>query len=212
MKLALVIPTRGVIFARTIQSTILSPELPASTTVHIVSGLPIPDAHNECISRALKTDCTHIWFVEEDMEVPVGALTAMIQSAKDGNEYVAIDYPVAKDALSTIFYDDGKALWTGFGCTMFSRRLFEEVEPLLTSKYAVNIKQMHPFKYKVIDDSHRLDRVYGHYDIWFGLQMQKKGIPITVIPNTVCKHLRMSSWERKTTNNGVHDIYEVGTT
>lgn len=210
MKLALVIPTRGVIFARTIQSTILSPELPSDSTVHIVSGLPIPEAHNECIARALETDCTHILFVEEDMELPKHALTYMMEMART-YDIVAIDYPLTETQRSTIFYDQGKPLWTGFGCTMFSKRLFDEVlkRPWLTADNIVTIKEFHPFQYEVRNAPEYAHKAYGQYDIWFGLQMREKGIPIYVINEYKCNHLRMKSWERKSTNQGTHEIYEV---
>ena len=211
MKLSLVIPTRGVIFARTIESTILSVQLPKDTDVIIVSGLPIPDAHNMCIERALDTDCTHILFIEEDMVIPFGGIPAMMQKANEGAEIVAIDYPLTESARSTIHYDNGVALWTGFGCTLISRRIFDEVlqKPWLTSDNTVYIKSMNPFTYVVKNESNRKGRVYGHYDIWFGLQMKEKKIPITVIEGMTCPHLRMKSWERKTVNDGTHEIFEV---
>jgi len=211
MKIALAIPTRGVIFARTIQSTILSKELPAPIEVIIVAGLPIPLSHNTCISRALQTDCTHILFVEEDMEIPEGAITKMIEKADKGFEVVAVDYPLTETVRTTMFEDDGRILWTGFGCTLISRRIFEVIlhDPWLTADNTVYIKGEHPFKYTVMNEPERQDKVYGRYDIWFGLQMKEKGIPIVKIPNVKCNHLRMKSWERKTVNNGAHEIYAV---
>jgi hypothetical protein len=211
MRLALVIPTRGVIFARTIESSILSPELPRDSHVIIVSGLPIPDAHNKCIERALETDCTHILFIEEDMVIPNGGIPAMIEKAELGFEIVAIDYPLTDSARSTIHYEGEKALWTGFGCTMIARRIFDDVlkKPWLTSDNTVYIESMSPFKYTVKNESERKDKVYGHYDIWFGLQMKKAGIPIKVLSGFKCPHLRMKSWERKTVNAGTHEIYEL---
>jgi hypothetical protein len=211
MMIALCIPTRGVIFARTIESTILSDELPQASPVIIVSQFPIPDSHNMCIQRALQTDCTHIWFVEEDMEIPKGALTRMIEEADKGAEVVAIDYPLTKDIRTTMFYDEGTPLWVGFGCTLISRRIFKDVlkMPWLTAEYTVYIDQMIPFRYHIAFEPDKKDKVYGRYDIWFGMQMKEAGIPITVIHDYVCKHLRISSWERKQVNAGSHEIYEV---
>jgi hypothetical protein len=211
MNITLCIPTRGVIFARTIESAILSKELQRDSAVVIVSGQPIPLSHNECISRALQTACTHLWFVEEDMEIPQGVLTQMIKKAEMGFEIVAVDYPMTDTVRTTIFEDNAKTLWSGFGCTLISRRIFEDVlhAPWLSSEHTVYIHKEHPFTYTVKEEPESKDKVYGRYDIWFGLQMKEKGIPIAVIPNVKCNHLRMKSWERKTVNNGAHDIYQI---
>ena len=208
MKLALAIPTRGVIFAQTIESTILSTEFPQDAYVTIVSGLPIPDAHNECIRRALATDCTHILFVEEDMVIPDGGLALMMKLAEE-KPIVAIDYPITKDLRTTSFIDEKIVLWTGFGCTMFNRDVFEKNlhDPWLTDEYDVMIDKMHPFEYHTVK-GHGNNR-YGKYDILFGLEMKKLGIPMYVIPDISCRHLRMKSWERKTVNEGTHEIYDL---
>lgn len=210
MKLALVIPTRGVIFSRTIQSTILSPELPQGTHVIIVSQKPIPDSHNTCIREALKTDCTHILFVEEDVEIPKTGLKRMIESAEQGNDYVAIDYPIADKWRTTVWVENGIVLWTGFGCTLFNRKIFEEMikDPWLTDKYELVIHQMKPLKYEIRVRKPNPNN-YGMYDIYFGLQLQKLGVKMTVLDGIMCNHLRMRSWERKEFNLGTHDIYQL---
>jgi hypothetical protein len=210
MKLALVIPTRGVLFARTVQSTILNPEFPKDSHVIIVSGLPIPDSHNTCIRKALATDCTHIWFVEEDMEIPEHGLETMMAYANEGAPYVAIDYPITIKWRTTVWTEQKQTLWTGFGCTLIARSVFEGElkDPWLTDKYEVLIEQMHPLKYRVRERKPD-PKNYGMFDIWFGLQLQKMGIPIKVLEGKMCNHLRMRSWERKEANQGTHEIYEL---
>ena len=205
MILALCIPTRGVIFARTIKSTILNPQLGKDAHVIIVEGLPIPDSHNECIRRALSTNCTHILFVEEDVEVPPDGIRRMVGTASDGARIVAIDYPIAH-GKPTIMYVAGKPYFAGFGCTLFDRTLFEKEfhDPWLTDKYSLGI--VSPGKFELHDAPKER---YGKFDIYFGYQCQQLGIQISVIPNLLCKHLRMKTWERKITNVGMHDIYEL---
>jgi hypothetical protein len=209
MKICLVIPTRGLIFARTVRSAILNPELPHDSEVVLVQDLPIPDAHNECIAHALDTDCTHIWFVEDDMEVPPTALTWMKKLAEDGNRYVAVDYDVRPN-VSSISWDMGKPLFTGFGCTMFDRTLFEKEfkEPWLTDEYWVSIEQQNPFKYHIVQRDTSKD-TYGKYDVYFGVQCREKGIAITVVDGVKCNHLRLKTYERKETNHGLYDIYQI---
>lgn len=210
MKLALVIPTRGVIFARTIQSTILSPELPPDTQVFIVSGKKIPDSHNECARLALEAGASHIWFVEEDMEIPTGVLSRILDRAAAGAPYVAVDYPITEKVRLTCWYENGQPLWTGFGCTLIAREVFEKFTyPYFTTEWEVWITHTNPLRYE-IKKCLNPDKVYGHFDIWFGFECRKKGIPIEVLPDVRCNHLRLKSWERKSnTNNGAHEVYEL---
>jgi len=212
MKIALCIPTRGVIFARTIVSTILSPRLVGAHVI-IVDGLPIPDSHNECIRRALKTDCTHILFVEEDMVIPDRGLELMIAYANEGQKYVAIDYPITLQGRTTIKYVGSTAMFTGFGCTLLDRRLFTDYDlhdPWLTDEYAFQIEMdNHNVERFIRHKRENNEKTYGMFDIKFGDDMQRNGIKIKVISGIVCPHLRMRTWERKVVNHGVHDIYEL---
>lgn len=209
MKLGVCIPTRGVIFANTIQTALLNPELPAGSVFFAVIGLPIPDAHNECVRRALLAGCTHIWFVEEDMEIPAGGLNKMLELANAGAQYVVIDYPLSAKVRTTCMFADGKPLWSGFGCTMIAREVFEQIgEPYFSTEYEVLLEQLNPIKYKIVQ-CRNPEKVYGHFDIWFGLLCKEYNIPITIVPDMICNHLRLKTWERKTINQGTHEIYRI---
>jgi len=209
MKIALVIPTRGVIYARTIKSTILSPELPKDSHIIIVDGLPIPEAHNECVRQALATDCTHIWFVEEDMEIKRGALKLMIYTAEGGEKYVAIDYPLNEQGRTCFKNLSGKLMWTGLGCTLINRKIFDEMdEPYFTTDYEMHLAGDQVREVKKIDPD-RKGEIYGRHDAWFGYQLNQRGVKLVGLNNYICKHLRMRSWERKTVNAGQQEIYEL---
>jgi hypothetical protein len=206
VNITLVIPTRGVIFARTIESSILNKAFTGDTI--IVEGYPIPEAHNECIRRALKTDCTHILFLEEDMVIPEGGLEAMIELAKQGHKYVAIDYKVTP-VVNAIQYNGDKPWFTGFGCTLFDRTLFEKEfqDPWLSDEYDILIDQMTPLKYH-IEKRKGNQPVYGKYDVLFGSKCHELGLEITVVPDMMCAHLRTDT-KRETTNKNVFAIYEI---
>lgn len=207
MKVALIIPTRGVLFARTVRSSILNPELPQDSPVILVEGLPIPDAHNEGIRRALATDCTHLWFFEEDMEMPPTGLAFMMKAA-ESNPIVVVDYKVRPDVHATQ-YDTEGVLFFGFGCTMFQREVFEKhfTDPWLVDKYALRVEadSLTYTPYEI--DPKR--QVYGKYDVYFGWQCRQKKIQPIVLGSFECKHLRLKTWERKETNNGLQDVYEI---
>lgn len=205
MKFCIVIPTRGIVFARTVQTML---RMPAQSPIVIVDGLPIPDSHNECIRKALKTDCTHIWFLEEDMELTDRGIAAMTMAAQT-HPIVAMNYKITPTVYA-VQYDHDKPLFAGFGCTIFERKIFEKdfTQPWLTDEYDVNILGTNPFRYKSVRRT--IERpVYGKFDVYFFIQCMEKNIPLYILPDFEATHLRMKSWERKMVNNGTHDIYEL---
>ena len=207
IKITVGIPTRGVLFAETVQSSLNNPEL-KSSSFHIIQNRTLPDAHNECIRQALKTDCTHILFVEDDMVIPKGAINKMITMAEQGARYIAVDYGFVKNGqgVECIFEYEGEILWTGLGCTMIDRDIFEkdlarEAPNWLTDEYELtytdNPKTAIPQKKK---------RPYGGYDIFLGYQLRLKGIKLHRVEGFRCKHLRMASLDRKLSNEGLYEI------
>jgi len=213
MKICCVIPSRGFIFADTIKTTFLNPELPKDTIFKIITNIPLPECHNECVKQALQTDCTHILFVENDIVIPAGGITEMIRIIESGARHVAIDYGMvvnpSRNGNSTIVEDKGKVMWTGFGCTMFDRTIFEKefAYPYFTDAYQYRILGQNPLRYFKETKKGK----YGYLDIHWGIEANERGITLNKVKGYRCKHLRIPEFEqyRKQDNNGLYNIREI---
>ena len=142
------------------------------------------------------------------MEIPKSGLTKMITLATLGKRYVAIDYKVTPD-INAVMYNGSEPWFTGFGCTLFDRTLFEKEfhDPWLSDEFDVVIDSMKPLKYHVQKHG-GTQPVYGKYDVLFGSQCQELGIEVTVVPDMMCSHLRTET-KRELTNNNVFQITEI---
>lgn len=205
MKLAVTIPTRGLINSKTLESTVFNPILRAiEADFHIVQNLPIPDAHNECVRWAKARKSTHILFVEDDMEIPQGGIEAMLEAISKGERYVSIDYGFKQGddsfGRNSVCTYEGEVMWTGVGCTMIDLDLFQN-EPYFSSDYSYTYTQ-DPRQAKKIEKK----RPYGGHDIHLCYELRKQGIKLHVIPEMRCLHHRIKSYERKLQNSGLYEF------
>lgn len=192
MSITTVIPTRGMVYAETllsIQRNRLAPPI-------IVSGLPLPESHNECVRCALKDYVSYILFVEDDMVLPDGAIEEMV---KVNAPIVALDYPM-DNGYSTICRQDGRILWCGLGCTLINASVFRNIpEPWFETNYSYRIEE--PFKLTRIENPNK----YGGHDINFFIKARKWGYTAASLEGFEAKHLR-SKPIRTQDNNGGYEI------
>jgi hypothetical protein len=199
--IAFCVPTRGIIFSDTVVSMLRELQLFSESSVYIVSGLPLPDAHNECVRKALQGKATHLFFLEEDVVIPDGGLGKMATAAANGMSYVHIEYPMENG--TSVMRIGEQIYWTGLGCTLIDLNVFiQKGEPFFSNNKTVGYING---KMEMLNHINK----YGGHDVLFGLWLKDKGIPITVIENMQAKHLRLATWERKTNNEGQHSIYTL---
>lgn len=193
-KVAVLIPTRGLIYGKTLESLFKSK---IEKEFIIVSGLPIPEAQNEMVRRALETDCSLFLMVEDDTVIPDGALEKMIEM---NCAMVCVDYPVI-NGWSTIKKKDGEILHCGLGCTLIKRSVFEKLE----EPWFITDKSLDADTGEIKD----IPMKYGGHDIFFGIKLREAGYKINQLEGFECEHLRCSDLNRREYNNGTYQIYAL---
>lgn len=194
MKINIALPTRGLIFERTLKS--LRDNDLSLDNLYIVSGLSIPQGHNQAVEKALETECDYILLLEDDMEFPAGTVTKMIAVGKD---IVYADYPIDSGA-STICTVKGEIYWGGLGCTLVKREVFEKLEkPYFTTDHSWLIGK----KFTLTKSNN--PSKYGGHDINFGMQVRERGFSLGKISEEV-SHLRCNSLHRTQNNAGFFEI------
>jgi len=195
MKIIAALPTRGLIFARTISSLIEN----KVDDIVIVEGMPIPDAHNKAVSGALEKGATHIWMVEEDHYFQPGTLQKLLDLKA---EVACANYPMRDGGkIGVVRIVDDKVFNCGTGCMLVKREVFEKIgEPYFDSS-----KTFNPHTWKVSD----IPAEYGGQDIYFGWKLKQLGIEIRQVPDYQVGHLRCPQLLREEKNDGSYTINEI---
>lgn len=197
MRLAVVLPTRGLVFTEVLEQleemrhqTIRQKE-PIDMHIFYSKDLGIPDAQNILVDQALAIDPEYILFIEEDTVPTSNALRHMVNANAD---IAFIDYGVTGwscSARSTT----GEILWCGLGCTLVSRRVFAGLE----KPYFRTDKTLHLNDWTWGDQPAK----YGGQDIWFCCMARKAGFTLTQVTGE-CKHMQITALAEKGVNNGRH--------
>jgi len=201
MKVRAILPTRGLIYARTVIGLLSNkePYFDPSDTV-IVTEKPMPDCWNDALIEVLQDeDVTHIWMVEEDNELPEGVLRAMVAQNKP---IVTVDYPVAKGVSHIHRNDSREILWCGIGNTLIAREVFEfvgypwfEVDKVTDYKTG-EVRQL---------PEHKVACSFGGHDVLF-FTKARSSYDIFQLAGWRGQHFRASEIQKKETNNGYYHI------
>lgn len=204
-KLAVVLPSRGLIFSKTLEELLRELE-GFNYEIFWSHAKGLPQCFNDPTEEALKDpDVYAVLFVEDDMILPKGILRDMF---RENYPVVALDYPFQQDGDSTILHDpQGYAYWTGTGFLLVAKSVLEQMElPIWRTDTTFD-----PFIDK--DTIHfwprKLDKVYyGLHDLRFGLVLYSAGVPIKVVQRTGGQR-KLRELGKPLTNDGQHDIYEL---
>ena len=194
MKIAVVLPTRGLIFTE-VMVALLRELKGYEYSIFMSWDRVIPDSHNELTKEALLAD--YILFLEEDVVMPEGSLEKMIGKG----DIVALDYGVQGWSCITTF--QGENMWCGLGCTLVKREVFEKLEyPYFRSDKALLLNDWPEIKWIEAGE-----QAYGGHDIYFGIKAREKGFKI-IKAEGEARHLKLESLGRPEINKGLHQIVD----
>jgi hypothetical protein len=194
MKIAVVLPTRGLIFTE-VMVALLRELKGYEYSIFMSWDRVIPDSHNELTKEALLAD--YILFLEEDVVMPEGSLEKMIGKG----DIVALDYGVQGYSCITTF--QGENMWCGLGCTLVKREVFEKLEyPYFRSDKALLLNDWPEIKWIEAGE-----QAYGGHDIYFGIKAREKGFKI-IKAEGEARHLKLESLGRPEINKGLHQIID----
>lgn len=203
--LAVIIPSRGLIFSETLEE-VLSELEGIKHRIFWAHERPLPACFNEPTERALADpDVFAVLICEDDMIIPKGILRQMFNQ---NYPVVALDYPFQQQGDATVLHDpQGYAYWTGTGFILIHRQVLENIpKPIWRTDRTfdpfIDSDTLH-FWPKMLDKVH-----YGLHDLNFGLVCYSAGMPIMVMEQTAGQR-KLKALGEKSTNNGVHDIQEL---
>lgn len=196
--IGVILPSRGLIFAEVEDA--ISKELSGNNyRVYRSWGLKIPECENYLVEKALKDNCSHLLFIEEDTVIPEYGFFYLMEANSD---IACIDYGVSGWSTITRDKKTSEILWCGLGCTLIKREVFLTLQkPWFRSDKALLLNFWPEEKW--IDAG---KQAYGGQDIWFCINARKKGFRIKQVPDLEAKHLRLDSLGKPEINNGLHQI------
>lgn len=192
MKLAICLPSRGLIHSRTIQH--LWDELKtgvAQYEIFITHDLPIPECFNHLTKQALAWGADKLWFIEEDMQFP----KCTLQKLLDADTPVStINYPVS-EKYDVVDIENGVINKIATGCTLIDAEVFEKVGEW-RSDIRYSLPDWTPFETNQIG--------YGQHDVHFTQRCKQEGIEISIVGEGNQYRVKQLGQER--INVGFHDI------
>lgn len=202
MKLAVILPSRGLVFSKTVEE-LLSELKDIDHQIFWSHGRPIPDCFEIPTREALKGNFTHLLVVEEDMILPKGCISKMLEMEMPA---VAYDYPVSGDKYGTVLYDEpNSGFFSGTGLLLVEMNIVRRmVFPIWRSDIAWNMKEKNGYIEFTIEK--RIGD-YGQQDIAFGLRLYANQIPLYIMRETTGQRKLVKRGADKT-NQGTHNIVE----
>lgn len=193
VRVVVALPTRGLIFARTLTSMLEN----GLTEYCIVNGLPLPDCHNEAVRQALEKNATHVFLLEDDIYLPPGTLQKMLEIDAP---VVFVNYPVLDtgEGTGTILTRHG-LVWHGpTGCALVKREVFNKMKfPWFETKQSFDARTFNPIN---------IPTKYGGQDIHWGYKLRTLHIEMRQVPNWQVEHMRCAQLTRIELNKGCYDI------
>jgi hypothetical protein len=194
MKIAVILPTRGLVFAE-VEHFIEKQRGSYDITVYRSWNRTLPDAQNYLVEKALGDKPDYLFFVEEDTVMPPDALDLLLL---ENSDIACIDYGVNGWSCTARERETKELLWCGMGCTLVKREVLEAMEkPYFRSDLSLRLND-----WKWVPNR----EPYGQQDIRFCMMAREKGFKISQVPGVEAKHMRLDQLGRIETNKGLHQL------
>jgi len=205
---AVVTPSRGLVHSRTIEAVMDNiAEVPNYLEWVLTHDLPIPDCDERVAELGLATGADFLWFIEEDVIPPAGALASSFRLLDQGFDVAAVDYPVGdpKDGWGCLVRDGaGEILWCGLGATLISRKVFEALpRPWFTTDQTF-VRSGSDWLPR--PNPQAAEHRYGLQDIAFCFALRAAGFRIGQVEGMTAQHAKLEQLGAQGTNHGCHTI------
>lgn len=204
-KLAVVIPSRGLMFSKTLEE-LLRELKDFNHKIFWAHQRPLPECFNEPTEELLQDpDIYAVLYVEDDMIIPKGILKRMF----DRNyPVVALDYPFKNDGDSTMLHDPaGNAIYSGTGFLLIAKPLLEALpKPIFRTdtSWDTMIKGN-----TLVFWPRKLNQIaYGLHDVNLGITLFANNIPIKPLWKTAGQRKLVALGDQNS-NHGAHKIREL---
>lgn len=206
MRLAVILPSRGLVFSRTVEEVIREVRsVDCEWELFMAHSRPIPECFNEPIQAGMEWGASHFWMVEEDMAFPVGILAEMVAA---DHPIVSADYPVQEGVMCVARDEDGIVRHSGTGCLLAERDALSAALPFTTDWWYVITDKGKTWTRQRVKETAR-SILYGMHDIEFGMSLYRRGKPIHIIDTTAGQRRVIREATPKRNAQGWHDIEEV---
>src|SRR4051812_33408851 len=170
-KLAVCLPSRGLVHSRTIQGLLTNlVDAVVEWDLFFTHDRPIPDCFNDLTEAAIDNGSDAIWFVEEDMELPDGILDQLImEMSLRGADVVAADYAIEGNP-SCLHFKGDTLMSTGMGCMLAKASVFTKIgQPYFRDTFEYGLPEWVPI--------HMVPGTgYGRQDVDFGVRLHQNGL------------------------------------
>jgi hypothetical protein len=185
--------SRGLVHSRTLESIHANIREFSDWHVLFTHDLPIPEAQNEIIGKALKYKPKYLWFLEEDVVAPPETLFKLLLGVRAGFLTVA-RYRLRGGRWS--YYPENKPVFSGLGCLLAKTELFTKLDKPYFSTDTVYDRDL--------EFSVKKECEYGGQDVSFFANMKRNDIEFNTV-DIECDHLKVDKFGF----NSIHEISKV---
>ena len=202
VKIAVILPSRGLIFSQTADEILQNLE-GVEHRFFFSHRQPLPDCFETPTQAALKDKTiTHLWLIEDDMVLPPNTLKDLLAVDK---AVVTVNYPTTGKGNAAILTINNQIIYGGTGCLLVKREVFAELKPPYFRSDIVWIPRNYGDYIKFTGKKSTKVGAYGLHDVNFYINLYLLGIPAHKLNYTLGQR-KLIALGKAGTNDGAHNI------